>query len=458
MITMHTSEAAALVAGAHHGADVTFSGCVSDSRAVERDALFVAIRGPRFDGHEFVAEAARRGAAAAMVERVPRAGGGADAGTLVEVADSRRAMGVLAGAWRERFTVPVIAVTGSNGKTTVKEMLAATFRERGPVLATRGNLNNEIGVPLTLCRLGAAHRAAVIEMGANHAGEIAWLTEITRPTVGLVTQCGPAHLEGFGSIEGVARAKGELFAGLPADATAVINADDAFSGLWHELAGGRRVVTFGATPGADVSGTWRSEAEGLALEMATPAGRVRARLALPGRHNALNALAASAAALAAGLAPAQVAAGLAAVRPVRGRLELKRGAARARVIDDSYNANPLSLEAGLAVLGDCAGRRWLVLGDMGELGEDAAALHARAGASARAHGVERLYAIGQLSRHAVRSFGAGATHFEDRDALVRSVRDALAGDVTVLVKGSRAMRMERVVDALTGESSACCSS
>jgi len=446
MMRMRMSEAARAVGGVHQGADVTFAGVGTDSRALASGALFVALRGRHWDGHDFVEAARGVGAAGAMLERAARA----DALPRLVVDDVRRALGCLVAAWRQRFELPVVGVTGSNGKTTVKEMLAAILGLEGAVLATGGNLNNDLGLPLTLAGLTRGHRAAVLEMGANHAGEIARLAEIARPSVGVLTQCAPAHLEGFGSVEGAARAKGELIAGLGADGVAVINADDAYAGLWRELAGPRRCITFGLRAEADVHGVWRAESGLTLLRLETPVGPVRTALALPGRHNVLNALAATAGAIAAGAGTGAVEAGLAAMRPVSGRLELKRGLHEARVIDDTYNANPASLEAALEVLAGYAGRRWLVLGDMGELGPEGPRFHEGVAASARAHGVERLYATGDMSRRAAEAFGEGGCHFDVFERLAEAVRADLDPEVTVLVKGSRAARMERVVSALTG--------
>ena len=442
MIRMRLGEAAAALGLRAAGEDVVFHGAGTDSRTASRGALFVAVRGPRFDGHDFIGDARRRGAAACLVERAP---GGSMPFVLAR--DSVRALGELAAAWRSRFRdLLLVGITGSNGKTTVKEMTAAILRISGPVCATRGNLNNEIGVPLTLCDLDAGDHAAVVELGANHRGEIAALTALVRPSVGVVTQCAPAHLEGFGSIEGVARAKGELIEHLPGDATAVINADDPYAGLWRGLARPRRCISFGAGPDADVrvaSGTG-----GRRVSLDTPVGEVVVDLALPGAHNALNAGAAAAAAVAAGTSLDAIREGLATVRPAKGRLESKRGPRGVEIIDDTYNANPASLRAGLLVLAEKPAPRWLVLGDMAELGPHGASLHAEAGRRARRHGVERLLVVGELGVEAVRAFGGGATHFEDRAALVERLREELPDGATVLVKGSRSMAMERVVDAI----------
>lgn len=444
MIRMRLGEAAAALGLRAAGEDVVFHGVGTDSRTASRGALFVAVRGPKFDGHDFIGDARRRGAAACLVERAP---GGSMPFVLAR--DSVRALGELAAAWRSRFRdLLLVGITGSNGKTTVKEMTAAILRISGPVCATRGNLNNEIGVPLTLCDLDAAHHAAVVELGANHRGEIAALTALVRPSVGVVTQCAPAHLEGFGSIEGVARAKGELIEHLPGDAVAVINADDPYAGLWRKLARDRRCMSFGTGADADVRVRSESCATGRRVSLDTPAGEVAIELALPGAHNALNAGAAAAAAIAAGASLDAVRDGLAAVRPAKGRLESKRGPRGAEIIDDTYNANPASLQAGLRVLAAKPAPRWLVLGDMAELGVDGASLHAEAGRRARRHGVERLLVVGELGVEAARAFGGGATHFEDRAALVERLREELPDGATVLVKGSRSMAMERVVDAI----------
>ena len=451
MIEMRLGEAAAALDARAAGEDVVFRGVGADSRTTPRDALFVAVRGPSFDGHDFVGGAMRRGAAAALVERAPR-----EPVPFILVRDSVRALGRLAAAWRSRFRdLLLVAVTGSNGKTTVKEMVAAILRATGPVSATRGNLNNEIGVPLTLCDLDAGHRMAVVELGANHRGEIAALTALARPSVGVVTQCAPAHLEGFGSVEGVARAKGELFEHMPEDATAVVNADDEYAGLWRALAGRRRCLSFGAGAGADVRVRATPGAGRTRVSLDTPAGSLDVDLALPGAHNALNAGAAAAAAIAAGVGPGAIHEGLAAMRSVKGRLESKPGPRGTEIIDDTYNANPASLRAGLGVLGAKPAPRWLVLGDMAELGPGAAALHAGAGRDARRHGVERLLATGELSREAARAFGEGAVHFESRAALIDRLRDELPEGATVLVKGSRSMAMERVVEAIAEEGRPC---
>jgi len=429
------------------GADRGFARVTSDSRQLRRGDLFVALKGEHFDGHDYVLRAQAAGAAGALVAR---AIAGAQAQVLVN--DTLAALQNYAASWRGDFELPVIGVAGSNGKTTTKQMCAAVCAARGPVLATEGNLNNHIGVPLTLLRLRAEHRTAVIEMGANHPGEIAPLAAWARPQVGIVTNAGEDHLEGFGSVEVSARTNGELFAALPADGVAVINADDPHAPLWRKLAAHAAVLSFGWDGSADVRAQDVAvAAEGTRFRLHTPAGSATVRLRLPGRHNVANALAAAAAGIALNLAPAQIAEALARVMPVAGRSNLIRARAGLTVLDDSYNANPASLRAALALLADQPGERWLVLGDMKELGREAAALHAQAGREARAHGVQRLYAVGELARGAAQSFGEGGRHFADLESLLVALNDDLvsAGEVAVLVKGSRAARMERVVAALT---------
>jgi len=437
---MTLAAAARVLNGTHHGPDRTFTGVSTDTRTLARDELFVALTGPNFDGHAFLDVAARRGAAGAIVARPDHA-----PLPTVHVQDTRLALGQLAAHWRRQFDIPVIAVTGSNGKTTVKNMIAAILNERGPTLATQGNLNNEIGVPLTLLRLKPGDRFAVIEMGMNHAGEIDTLTHLARPTVALVNNAAAAHLAGLGTVEAVARAKGEIYAGLDANGVAIVNADDEFADLWRHLAAPHRLVTFGLDRPADVTADYTLDAEGSTIRLTTPQGGITMRLSLLGRHNVLNALAAGSAAQAAGASLADIRAGLEKLKAVSGRLEVKRGLNGARVLDDTYNANPGSLTAGIEVLRTASGERLLVLGDMGELGLTAEDIHRRVGELARRVGIKRLYAVGELSRAAVEAFGEGAKHFASQEALVKDLRRDLHADTTVLVKGSRLMKMERVV-------------
>ena len=437
---MTLAAAARVLDGALAGRDAEFTGVSTDTRTLARGDLFVALTGPRFDGHAFVTEAAARGAVGALVTRAVDA-----VVPTVQVADTRLALGRLAAHWRAQFAIPVIAVTGSNGKTTVKNMIAAIMQETGPGLATQGNLNNDIGVPLTLLRLRERDRYAVIEMGMNHPGEIDYLTHLTRPTIALINNAAAAHLAGLGSVEAVARAKGEIYAGLGDDGIAIVNADDDYAGLWCELAGRRRIISFGLDKPADVSAEYTLGADGSTIHLHTPQGGISMRLSLLGRHNVMNALAAGSAALAGGARLADIQAGLEKLKAVSGRLEVKSGANGARVLDDTYNANPGSLAAGVEVLKAAAGERVLVLGDMGELGEAAADIHRRVGALAVRLGIERLYAVGELTREAVAAFGTNARHFESQEALIDDLRRAMHADMTILVKGSRSSKMERVV-------------
>ena len=448
------AQVAEVVQGRLIGADAPFGAVGTDSRTLERGALFVAIAGERFDGHRFVADAAAKGAAGAMVTAR------ADVALAqIEVPDTRTALGRMAKGWRSSFRIPVIAVTGSSGKTTVKELIAAILavgaaRRARAICVTHGNLNNDIGLPLTLMRLSAGHDAAVVELGANHPGEIAILAEIARPTVGVITNAGAAHLEGFGSLDGVAKAKGELLDDLPAAGAAVLNADDRYLGEWRARTSAGRVLTFGFAADADVtvSGELALDERGARFALRTPQGIVDVSVPLLGRTNVLNALAAAAAATAVGCELADIAAGLAQAAPVRGRMHALAGREGAVVIDDAYNANPSSARAALDHLAMLAGRRIFVLGDMLELGDDAAQLHAEVGEYARTR-CDALVAIGPLARHAAAAFGSGAEVYPDVARAAADLATCLAEDVTVLVKGSRAMGLERVVAELTAAQS-----
>jgi UDP-N-acetylmuramoyl-tripeptide--D-alanyl-D-alanine ligase len=441
---------AASCGGHYEGADLAYTGVSTDTRAVTAGEVYLALRGPRFDGNEFLAAAAAAGAVAAVVDR-PVA---APPLPLIVVADGQAALTRAAAAWRAQYTQPLIGVAGSNGKTTVKEMLAAIMAQRGSSLATRGNLNNHIGVPLTLLRLDAEHRSAVVEIGTNNPGEVAALVAIARPTVGLVTNAGAEHLEGFGDLDGVAHEEGQMFAGLAADGIAIVNADDEYAGLWRGMTHAR-VWSFGIDLPADFHGS--ELVAGLddsgfttTFTLTAPQGQCRVQLNLGGRHNVRNALAAAGAAVAAGATLDDVVAGLGAMQPVGGRLTPRRTKQGAHLIDDSYNANPSSMRAGVDVLTGLPGEPWLVMGDMGELGDQAEASHVQIGEYARQHGVRRLFATGPLSRLAAKSFGAGASWHADTAALAQAVDTELSAAVTLLVKGSRSNRLERVVASLTG--------
>jgi UDP-N-acetylmuramoyl-tripeptide--D-alanyl-D-alanine ligase len=440
---------AAVCAGRLAGADAEFAEAVIDSRQLGVGDLFLALPGTRTDGHEYLAAAAQAGAAGAVVSRPA---GVALAQIVVD--DVARALTQAGAAWRGAYRGQVLGVAGSNGKTTTKEMLSAILAAGGECLATRGNLNNQLGVPLTLLRLRERYRCAVIEIGANRAGEVAELAALARPAIGVITNAGAEHLEGFGSLEGVARAEGEMVAGLDADGTAVINGDDPFAGLWRGMTRAR-VLSFGLGAGADVRAAdlrLQASAQGFVtrFNVVSAAGSVPVALALAGRHNVLNALAAAAAALAAGATLAQVAAGLGAMQAVAGRLQFRPLPGGAWLIDDSYNANPSSARAALEVLAQLPGRRWLVLGDMAELGAAAAASHREVGALARQLGIERLFCFGPLAALAAEGFGAGAERFTDIDVLAHAVAGAMAAEVRLLVKGSRVNKLERLVAALAG--------
>jgi UDP-N-acetylmuramoyl-tripeptide--D-alanyl-D-alanine ligase len=423
----------------------------SDSRAVTPGMLFVALRGERFDAHDFVADALAAGAVAALVDRAGAARLADVADPLVIVDDTRTALSALAAHWRSRFDIPVIGVTGSNGKTTVKEMcasiLCAAFGQEA-VLATRGNLNNDIGLPLTLLGLRAHHRAAVIEMGMNNPGEISALVAVGRPTVAIVTNAQRAHLLGMGTLDEVAREKGSIYTAGSPEAVAVINADDAHADYWRHLVAGRRALAFGLEHDADVRGRAVMHGLGARLDIESFAGRASIVLAVPGLHNVRNALGAAAACLAAGVGLAAVIAGLEAYRGTKGRLQKHAGPRGSLLIDDSYNANPDSVRAAIDVLAATPGDRVLVLGDMGEVGETSAQVHDEVGGYAKSKGVEALYALGEMSALAARNFGDGGQHFPTVEALLGALLPRIGPDSVVLVKGSRFMRMERVVEAL----------
>ena len=449
---MMTLLSAALAIGAQvQGPEGTFTAVTSDSRTIAAGDLFVAIKGDHFDGHAFVADAIKQGAAGALVSQEFAATH--PTLPLIAVADTRLALGALAAAWRARFTLPLIGVTGSNGKTTVKEMCAAILRTQGgEVLATIGNLNNDIGVPLTLLKLRDTHASAVIEMGMNHAGEIDYLTRLAKPTVAVVINAQRAHLAGLGTVQDIGLAKGEIFAGLDKEGIAVFNADDAQAELWHTLAQNNLQLTFGMREAADVCGDFTPQGLGGALRLSTPWGVTNIPLGVPGQHNAMNACAAAAATLATGVTLDMVAQGLAEFKGVKGRLQQWRGPHGALIMDDTYNANPDSMRAAIDVLIGIPGRRIFVMGDMGETGEAAAQFHDEVGGYAKSHGIDRLLCLGELSAAAAHNFGEGGEYFPHIEALIKTLRAELDEHTTVLVKGSRFMRMERVVNALIEQS------
>ncbi len=442
------SEIADHVGGVLFGEDRAVTGVGIDTRSIEPGSLYCAIKGERFDGNDFAGDAEQAGAAAAILSRKVEV-----AMPIVVVPDTRLALAELAGLWRNTQSARVVGITGSNGKTTVKEMTAAILGGQGPVLYTQGNLNNDIGVPLTLTRMSAEHRYAVIEMGANHTGEIAYTSRYAKPHVTIICNVGPAHLEGFGSVDGIARAKGEIIGSLGPDGTAVLNHDDTYFDYWRELAGTRKVLSFGLKPGADIRAenivTRIEKGEfATAFEWIHDSVRYSMRLKLAGRHNVLNALAAGAAATALGFEPMTIKQGLEKVHPVTGRLQPLIGRLGNIVIDDTYNANSASLKAGLDVLIECGGEPWVVLGAFGELGPESAEIHREMGEDMKTIGVKRLFATGSDARSTVQSFGEGGIFYETQDELTKALKREMNGHETLLVKGSRAQRMERVVGAI----------
>ena len=454
---MRLSELREIIGGELRGGDAEFAKASIDTRTLKPGDLYLAIRGARFDGNDFIVEAARSGASAAVVERF------ADCDLpQLRVADGRLALGRLGAAWRSRWPGRLVGITGSNGKTTVKEMVAEVLSVAAPTFKTQGNLNNDIGVPLSLLRLHSEHCFAAIEMGANHHREISYVADLAAPDVAIISNAGAAHLEGFGSLEGVARAKGELIESLTPEGVAVLNADDRFFDYWRGLAGSRPVVSFGFSESAVVRADPGSLAMGLeeagfrtSFELIYQGDSFPMALALAGRHNVTNALAAAAAALALGLDMAQIRRGLARLVPVPGRLEPVRGRSGAVLINDAYNANPSSFGAALEVLTSLPGEPWVALGAFGELGETSPELHADLGRQAKARGVKRLFAVGPNAERAAEAFGDGALHCQSQDELVERLGAGLSDRIAVLIKGSRSQRMERVVEALRGQEAAC---
>ena len=440
MTWLTLAQVAQMTGGVLHGQDVAVTRVERDSRAVQAGDLFIALHGERFDAHDFLPQVAGK-ASGAVVSRYVDA-----AIPQVVVDDVRLALGRLAAAWRQQYQQPVVGLTGSNGKTTLKEMLTAILSLKGQTLATLGNLNNDIGMPLTLLRLRASDQYAVIEMGANHFGEIDYLTRIACPDVAVLNNAGAAHLEGFGDIAGVARAKGEIFNGLGAAGIAVINADDTYADYWQSLNPQRKVLRFGMDNAADVQGFTDADNQ---FYLQAQGQTLAVNLQLLGRHNQMNALAAAAAALALNVPLATIVQGLGCLQPVKGRLCPKQGTHGGLVIDDTYNANPTSTAAAVAVLAGLKGKKMLILGDMGELGETGEQLHAAIGQQAAVLGVDEMYTLGSLSAAASAAFGAKGYAFNDLESLLAAAQPALHAGTHVLVKGSRSARMERVVDALT---------
>jgi UDP-N-acetylmuramoyl-tripeptide--D-alanyl-D-alanine ligase len=440
MIHMGLSTAAELLGCTAVETDLAFTGITTDSRQVVPGMLFAALPGETFDGHNYIDQAVKLGAVAVLIERKVEA----DIPTL-RVDNVLTALGLLAAYWQQQCPAKVVAITGSNGKTTVKEMIASILRRNGAVLATDGNYNNELGLPLTLFRLKPSDHYAVLEMGASNPGDIAYLAGIAQPDVAVITNIGPAHLQGFVDEEGVARAKGELFAALPEDGTAVMNAAEPWLELWQGLNTANNVSFFDGSGDDDI----KTSRNGSGVRICTPAGEFLIKLPLPGEHNLSNAMAATAVCLALEIPLADIKAGLEAVKPVPGRLSLVNANSGWTVIDDTYNANPASLYAALQVLANQSGEPWLVLGDMKELGSDSRKMHAELGDAARSLGVKRLFALGEASTATVDAFGDMAVHFDSRDGLIKALRAQLKPGIACLVKGSRSMGMEHVVSAIS---------
>lgn len=428
------------------GPDAHYTGLSLDSRSIKPHELFIALRGEKFDGHDFIELVKQRGATAAVVDQV------IDTDLpLVLVQDTRKALGELAKQHRRQFSIPVIALTGSCGKTTTREMIRSILAEKGSVLTNFKNFNNDIGLPLTLLNLNAEHHYAVIEMGANHAGEIGYLTHITQPTVALVTNIGPAHLQGFGSLEGVAQAKAEIFSGLIKHGVAIINADDKFANILQKECAAFRVVCFGLSDTADFSATAiQMDAEGKAsfLLRAPNGKKIMIHLRLPGQHHVMNALAAVAAASQVGIELSSIKSGLEKTQPVPGRVIVSKTKRGATLIDDSYNANPSSVDVALKLLAHYSGQRIFVMGDMGELGQNALAYHRQIGELAKELNIDDVYTCGDLSKETAKAFGAGGKHYSHHQELILALKPRLQDNVTILIKGSRSAQMEKVAAGL----------
>ncbi len=448
MIEMTLSEIAACVTGTLIGEDVLVNGVSIDTRTLKNRQLYIAIEGKNFDGHNFIELAEQAGASAVLTHKkletnLPQ----------ILVNDTHLALAKLAGAWREKMDLKIIGVTGSNGKTTTKEMLAAILSVNNSVLFTQGNLNNDIGVPLTLLKLSPEHRYAVIEMGANHAGEIAYTSRFVKADVAIITNVGAAHLEGFGDVNGVARAKGEIIETLNINGVAVLNVDDAFFDYWHSVADSRKVISFGIENIADVFAKnidvkIENHEFVTRFDLKTANGEISVNLPLAGNHNVLNALAATAATLAIGISLDQIKQGLETMSPVNGRLQLLRGRLGSWIINDTYNANTASLKAALDVLAKCDGELWVILGAFGELGDDTEKLHFEMGETLKNCGVKRLFAVGELTKQTVAAFGENAQHFASQTELLNTITPLLTGNETILIKGSRSQRMENITTAL----------
>jgi len=445
---MKLSEIATCVNGQLIGDDGLANGVSIDTRTLQKGNIYIAVEGKNFDGHDFVELAEKAGAIAVLTHKkletnLPQ----------IVVSDTHLALAELAGAWRGKMNLKIVGVTGSNGKTTTKEMLAAILSVNNSVLFTQGNLNNDIGVPLTLLKLSPEHRFAVIEMGANHTGEIAYTSRFAKADVVIITNVGAAHLEGFGDVNGVARAKGEIIETLNPNGVAVLNADDAFFDYWQNIAGSRKIITFGIENVADVFAKnidvkIENRQFVTRFDLETNGEKISINLPLAGNHNVLNALAATAATLAFGISLEQIKQGLETMSPVNGRLQLLCGRLGNWIINDTYNANTASLKAALDILDKCGGEHWVILGAFGELGDDTERLHFEIGETLKNYGVKRLFAVGELTQQTVAAFGENAQHFSSQTELLAALMPELTGNETILIKGSRLQRMENITTAL----------
>ncbi len=442
MIKMPLAELTQLLGNPPMDSNNEFQGISIDSRTLLPGNLFIAIKGEQFDGHDFAENAAKNGASAVVVDHpldvsIPQ----------IQVPDTLEALGKLSSHWRDRFTLPIIGVTGSNGKTTLKNMIASILRAAcqnnvTQVLATEGNLNNNIGLPLNLLRLNDEHKYAVIEMGMNHFGEIAYLTHLTKPQVAVINNAAEAHLEGLHDIAGVARAKGEIFQGLQEQGVAILNSDDAHFSYWHGLIGNHRCLSFGLKNTSDVTAIIK---ENQLIELQTPKGKINVTLPLLGTHNVMNALAATAATLALDIDLVAIKQGLEHVASAPGRMQSYVLPHGTHIINDTYNANPFSLQAAINTLAAFSGTKIMVLGDMKELGTNAEQLHQTSGDKIRTAGIDYLFTLGNLSAHTTDAFGINAKHFTEYKELAAALQPHLTQDVTILIKGSRSMRMERIL-------------
>lgn len=430
------------------GEDLAVSSFSINTRTLKNNDLFIAIKGQNFDAHNFVENAQRAGAGAVIVEykmpyHLPQ----------IIVKDSHLALAELSAIWKQQADVKTIAITGSNGKTTVKEMIAAILATNATVLSTKGNLNNDIGVPLTLLDLQQEHQFAVVEMGANHAGEIKYSSQFAKPDVAVITNIGSAHIEGFGSLEATAQAKAEIFQSLGTDGIAIVNKDDPFYPVWIDQLGKQKTISFGVDASANVraqniSSILKNNAFVTQFKLITANDEIIIQLKLAGQHNVSNALAAAASCLSLGIHLKQIKQGLESLLPVTGRLQPLMGELGTLIIDDTYNANPSSLAVALTVLTQCKGEPWVIFGALAEMGRDSKKIHHDMGVLIKSMGITRLFAIGEDAHLSCQAFAEGAEFFSSQQQLIDRLKQQLTGNEVLLVKGSRAQKMENIVAAL----------